>query len=115
MPALPDSWQMFWFSWNCISWWKSAELKNFQPTLELYIKEKTTEAVIFKALVEMKSIWILLKLTMIWVHAPRGSFENPERVSQAQYALTAYYLLKIKSVWGTCLEKLGALYSVFNF
>lgn len=50
-----------------------------------------------------------MKATEIWVPCPRGSLENPERVSQAQYVLAAYYLLKIKSVGGTHLGKLQAL------
>lgn len=50
-----------------------------------------------------------LNATEIWVPCPRGSLENPERVSQAQYVLAAYYCLKIKAVVGTCLGKLEAL------
>lgn len=63
----------------------------------------------FQLLVGMKMIWIQLKATEIWVPCPRGSLENPGRVSQAQHVLAAYYLLKIKSAGGTCLGKLEAL------
>lgn len=56
--------------------------------------------VIFKAAVKIKSIWILLKIIMIWttIWTSIDSFEIPKRIiSRAKYSFTPFYLFKIKS------------------
>lgn len=101
-----------------VKWYFLVEVsiaQKFSVNFKIIHKGKDKCCCDFQTLVEMKIIWILMKATEIWVPCPRGSLENPGRVSQAQYVLAAYYLLKIKSVGGTYLGKLEALYAVLNF